>query len=135
MNTQLAITAATQLLMAKTFAGQRLGLPFGHDIFLLETQVAGIYYHQADIAVPSLRVGETLILRREPANPHDPLAAEILAMGGLKLGYIPRHCNPVLARLMDAGKQLLATLASIDAESRRSTGGMPELRLNISLRD
>ena len=135
MSTQLTITTTTQQLMAKTFERQKLDLPLGRDIFLLETHVAGLPYHQANIAVPSLVVGGSLILRREPANPHDELAIEILAREGLKLGYVPRHRNPVLARLMDAGKQLLATVASIGADSRYATDEMPDVRLNISLRD
>lgn len=135
MSTQLTITAATQQLMAKTFERQKLDLPLVRDIFLLETHVAGLPYHQAHVAVPSLVIGESLILRREPTNPHDELAIEILAAGGLKLGYVPRHRNPVLARLMDAGKQLLATVASIGTDSRYATDEMPDVRLNISLRD
>ena len=135
MNTYLTAASATRQLMAKTFAGERLALPFGRDIFLLETHVAGLRYHQAGMAVPSLMVGAALTLRREPANPYDELAIEILAADGLKLGYIPRHRNPVLARLMDAGKQLLASVASIGVESRWDCDGMAEVRLNILLRD
>lgn len=135
MTTELTVTTFTQHLMAKTFDRQRLSLPFGRDIFLLETHVAGLAYHQANTAVPGLAVGQSLTLRREPANPHDTLAIEILALSGLKLGYIPRHRNPVLARLMDAGKQLLASVESIGADSRYTTNDMPDIRLNISLRD
>ncbi|MDP2795781.1 MAG: HIRAN domain-containing protein [Sulfurisoma sp.] len=135
MNTQITVTGAAQQLMAKTFALQKVSLPFGRDIFLLETHVAGLRYHQAEIAVPKLAVGQSLALRREPANPHDELAIEIIAATGLKLGYIPRHRNPVLARLMDAGKQLLAAVASIGADSRYSAAELPDIRLRISMRE
>lgn len=60
--------------MAKTFARQNVGLPLGRDLFLIETHVAGMSYHQANLAVPTLVVGTPLTLRREPANPHDELA-------------------------------------------------------------
>jgi len=135
MSTTLTVTNTTQQLMTKTFADRKPGLPFGRDIFLLETHVAGLLYHQAGIAVPNLVIGESLILRREPANPYDDLAIVVLAAGGLKLGYIPRHRNPVLARLMDAGKLLIASVASLDADSRYASDEMPEVRLNISLRE
>lgn len=135
MTTELTVATFTQHLMAKTFDRQRLALPFAHDIFLLETHVAGLAYHQAKTAVPGLAVGQSLTLRREPANPYDKLAIEILAASGLKLGYIPRHRNPVLARLMDAGKQLLASVESIGADARYTTNDLPDIRLNISLRD
>jgi hypothetical protein len=97
--------------------------------------VAGLLYHQAEFAVPNLVVGDLLILRREPANPYDDLAIAILAAGGLKLGYIHRRRNPVLARLMDAGKLLIASVASLDADSRYASDELPEVRLNISLRE
>ena len=135
LNTQLTVTTTTQQLMAKTFNCQAISLPFGRDIFLLETHVAGLAYHQITQALPDLAVGQALILRREPSNLHDPLAIEILTGGGLKLGYVPRHRNPVLARLMDAGKQLLATVESIGTDARYSTEYQPDLRLNIILRD
>lgn len=135
MSTELIVTSTTQQLMAKTFEHQAISLPFGRDIFLLETHVAGLAYHQISQALPDLAVSKALTLRREPSNPHDPLAIEILTAGGLKLGYVPRHRNPVLARLMDAGKQLLATTASIGADERYSTQSQPDVRLNISLRD
>lgn len=135
MTTQLTVITTTRQLMERTFDRQAVSLPFGRDIFLLETHVAGLSYHQAKIALPNLRVGESLTLRREPANPHDELAIEILAPGGLKLGYIPRQRNPVLARLMDAGKLLFATVASIDADSRYAAEDMSEIRLKVSLRD
>jgi hypothetical protein len=121
--------------MEKTLDRQAVSLPFGRDIFLLETHVAGLHYHQARTALPNLLPGQLLILRREPANPHDELAIEILASDALKLGYIPRQRNPVLARLMDAGKQLFAAVASIDAASRYAAEDMPEIRLKVSLRE
>lgn len=135
MTTNLIVTTTTQQLMAKTFDRQAISLPFGRDIFLLETHVAGLAYHQMAQALPDLAVGKSLTLRREPSNTHDPLAIEILTAGGLRLGYVPRYRNPVLARLMDAGKHLIATVASIGADARYSTDEQPDIRLNISLRD
>ena len=135
MSTELTVSSTTQHLMAQTFGRQNIILPFGRDIFLLETHVAGLPYHQASVALPQLSPGSQLTLRREPANTHDELAIEILAVDGLKLGYIPRHRNTVLARLMDAGKQILATVASIGADARYTTDTLPDLRLNISLRE
>lgn len=135
MSTQLTVAAATQQLMARTFADRTVDLPLGGDIFLLETHVAGLPYHQASEALERLQAGDPLVLRREPTNSHDDLAIEILAVGGQKLGYVPRFRNPVLARLMDAGKDLFAIVAIIDANSRYALDGLPEIRLKISLRD
>jgi len=69
-------------------------------------------------------------LRRELAALIEAIE-EMRTGGGLTLGHIPRHRNPVLARLMDAGKQLLATVAAIDAGSRYASDGLPEIRLSV----
>lgn len=106
-------------------------------LFLIETHVAGLAYYQAMTALSDLAPGQSLILRREPTNPHDELAIEVFR-GDLKLGYVPRFRNPVLARLMDADKPLVAEVASVvhlgEAPTRPRAYG-PEVRFRIVLRD
>lgn len=86
--------------------------PTTPPLFLLETHVAGTAYYQADEVRENLRVGQPLMLAREPANPHDALAIEVFTPEGAKLGYVPRIRNPPFARLMDAGRTVLARLAA-----------------------
>jgi hypothetical protein len=81
---------------------------------LLETYVAGGMYHDAEEALPGLGRGTPLRLRREPTNPHDPLAVEVLTETGLKLGYLPRAVNREPARLMDRGCTLRAGVAKAE---------------------
>lgn len=81
------------------------------DLGLL--QLAGHLYHHADSAWPTLRPGQRLTLRREPWNRHDPCAVAVCA-GPDKLGYIPRHESAAVARLLDAGTPLRATIARLD---------------------
>lgn len=135
MSTEMAVASVSGLLMAKTFSDARPQLPFQQDIFLLETHVAGLQYHQARAALKGLKESAPLKLRRETKNEHDALAIGIFTGDGQKLGYVPRHRNPVLARLMDAGKTLIASVKRIDAESRYVVDGIPEIRLDISLRE
>ena len=59
------------------------------ELLLKETYVAGTRYYEADRVVPALVFGESLVLRREPDNPYDALAIEILTRTGSKLGYVP----------------------------------------------
>lgn len=96
------------LLQAHLHAGGGLAAPFAKEIFLLETQVAGTSHFSSRENEPTLAVNDSLILRRELNNPHDPLAILILTESGEKLGYVPRDRNEILARLMDAGKFLFA---------------------------
>lgn len=82
-------------------------------LLLIETHIAGIRYYEAEAVREALRVGEALRLRRQPDNPHDELAVEVLTMGGAKLGYVPRIANPPFARLLDAGHGVQARLSAI----------------------
>ena len=94
-----------------------LPVPFQQDIFLQECHVAGTM-HIDDILVKAkdVAVGTSLVLRREPANEHDELAILVETADGEKLGYVPRKHNPILARLMDAGKLLTAKVVHKELE-------------------
>lgn len=130
MTTNLPSLAITQQLMQQTLTGKAITLPFARDIFLLETHIAGMNYHQAAQLASPCEAGQILILRREPSNPYDDLAIAVLTLADEKLGYVPRHRNPVLARLMDAGKRLRVSVAKTGEWQ-----GVPEIRINISLQD
>ncbi len=82
-------------------------------ILLLETPIAGTAYYDAARLLTGLAAGQRLTLRRQPDNPYDALAIEILVPGQGKLGYVPRLHNQPLARLMDAGKILHADIVHL----------------------
>ncbi|MGZ8908323.1 MAG: HIRAN domain-containing protein [Methylobacter sp.] len=113
MTDLLPISTLTQQLMQRTLQKTAIALPFAQDIFLLETHIAGLRYYEIKQLAEPLQVTASLILRREPGNSYDGLAIEVISISGLKLGYVPQHRNPVLARLMDAGKTLVAEVVSI----------------------
>jgi len=83
---------------------------------LLTTFIAGYQYHAGPSLEEELRVGEPLTLVREPENPHDPFAVR-LDWQGRNLGYLPRNENAEIARLLDAGEALVASIAGIDREA------------------
>ena len=91
--------------------------PFAREVFLLECVVAGTAFRSVKTVEPQLKAGAMLALKREPTNPHDPLAIMVLAETGHHLGYVPRAKNEALARLMDAGKILFAKLEAKDWQS------------------
>lgn len=142
-----AIDFTTQLL-ARTFQRDVMPMPFARDIFLIETHIAGLQYYQAKEIKEDLQPKVSLKLQREPHNAHDSMAIEVLTLDNIKLGYVPRHRNVILARLMDAGKLLVAELAEIVKDEvdedddyeywsdGLSLDGYPdEIRLRILLRD
>ena len=85
--------------------------PYSEDVFLLRTIVAGTT-HVVGIEElePFLLPGDRLKLIRVPGNPSDPNAIKIYTRDQVKVGYVPRRDNQILARLMDAGKLLYASI-------------------------
>ena len=85
--------------------------PYSEDILLLSTFAAGTT-HVAGIEElePCLQPGDRVKLVRVPDNPSDPNAIKLYTRDGVKLGYVPRQENQILARLMDAGKLLYAVI-------------------------
>ncbi|MGE4528808.1 MAG: HIRAN domain-containing protein, partial [Rhodospirillaceae bacterium] len=103
------ISAATRQRIEGLVAAQTAARPL-----LLETYVAGGMYYDAAEILRRLAWGTPLRLRREPANPHDPLAIEVLTESGLKLGYLPRAVNREPAEAMDRGGALRAGVVKAD---------------------
>lgn len=56
----------------------------------------------------SISAGDALVLKREPENGFDSLAIRVETADGVNVGYVPREKNGILARLMDAGKLIVA---------------------------
>ena len=105
--------------------------PYSREILLIETQVAGTTHVLGiEEVAPFLTEGETLTLKRVPDNPSDPWAIKVFNADGFKLGYVPRGDNLILARLMDAGKELFARLTE-----KIWNGQWLRLRIQIFLRD
>lgn len=77
-----------------------------------QCQLAGFQHHDGEELWDYLTVGDSLELRREPGNPHDPNAIRIDWLGR-KLGYLPRAQNQAANMLMDQGKPLEARICRL----------------------
>ncbi len=87
--------------------------PLTKEIHLFDSFVAGTT-HLADSSVLStVKVGDRLSLMRED-NKFDSNAVMILTGEKKKLGYVPEKDNLIFARLMDAGKLLIAKITKIE---------------------
>ena len=62
-------------------------------------------------------------LVREPDNPHDSNAIRV-EIGGLYLGYVPRHIAKDLAAEIDAGKRYIALFANRNEHPLFDTVGL-----------
>jgi hypothetical protein len=81
--------------------------------------VAGAGAHHAEaLATDAVAPGGTLVLRRDPDNPHDPNAIQVHPSdGGDQVGWVPRELAVELAPELDSGRPWAAVVLR---EHRRS---------------
>lgn len=103
--------------------------PMVTEIHLFDTYVAGTTYLADTTPLGTIAVGDKLSLLREQ-NKFDVNAIVIRSEDGAKLGYVPEKDNVVFARLMDAGKMLIARIKSITLK-----GTMMQIAIGIYLVD
>ncbi|MGE0809255.1 MAG: HIRAN domain-containing protein [Immundisolibacter sp.] len=94
----------------------------------LELPLAGLRHHRAAAIWPFLKPGLELRLRREAWNHHDPQAVAVYYRQE-KLGYLPRTDNATIARWLDQGRALRASIAALGADAER--GGRVLLRVQL----
>lgn len=95
---------------------QPLGAGITTHILLQDSPLAGFQYHEGKRMWPRMKVGDALILVREPDNPHDARAVRVEWQGHM-IGYVPRRENADVARFMDRGQTLTARISRL-AEGR-----------------
>ena len=107
---------------------------FDRQIFLDEVHVAGVtHIKNIKTYVKKLKVGDRLTLLREPKNEYDELAVLVKDEKGHKLGYVPKRCNSVIARLLDAGKRLYAVIDDIDLDEDVNVDQLSGIPWNLLL--
>jgi HIRAN domain len=82
------------------------------EIVVQVSLTAGLRYHDARAVWDQMKEGESLVLVREPENPHDMNAVRV-DWKGHPLGYIPRTENAAVARQMDRGTKLQARITKL----------------------
>lgn len=74
--------------------------------------MAGFQYHEAKALWEQMKVGDPLVLVREPDNPHDAKAVRV-DWNGHTLGYVPRAENTAVSRQLDRGNRLEARIVRL----------------------
>lgn len=87
--------------------------PLSKEILLFDSYIAGTSHIEDESVFDTLNQDDKLTLRREN-NKFDENAILVLDSQGRKLGYIPEKDNIIFARLMDAGKLLIAKVKDMD---------------------
>lgn len=119
--------------MLSTITASPLGeliKPLQNEILLFDSYIAGTTHIKDETVFDDLKEGNKLALQRELDNRFDENAILVLDEKGQKLGYIPEKDNIVFARLMDAGKYLIAKVEDIE-----NKGSFRKISINIYLVD
>ena len=86
--------------------------PLANEVHLFDTFVSGTAYADIEI-IKNLKLNDVLSLQRE-INKFDENSIIVKTDNNEKIGYIPEKDNVIFARLMDAGKKLIAKITSIN---------------------
>lgn len=82
-------------------------------LLIQNSPLAGSQYYALGEFWGEIRVGDRLVLVREPDNRHDRHAIRV-EWRGHQLGYVPRAENRAVAAAMDAGDKLSARVSSLN---------------------
>lgn len=76
---------------------------------LLQTNIAGYQYYNGKKVEKYFNKGDLLKLKLQEDNPYDSNAVEIYFQD-VKIGYLPRYDNEVIANLLREEKQIYAKI-------------------------
>ena len=85
------------------------------------TRVAGVTFNGRQAFIACLRVGDPLVLRREPINLYDRNAIRVERLNGQQIGYLNRHLAAQLAPFFDNYGQIVP--ASVQCLTGSGQGG------------
>ena len=109
-----------------------LPVPFEQTVFLTDCHLAGTEEID-DILVKTQDVdaGTPLVLKRAATvDAADARAVSVETSSGTCLGYVPRRYGAVMARLMDAGKQLNAKVVG-----KKLEGHWLDITISIEMKE
>ena len=104
------------VLCLTLFASSAFATEVSGQLLLQDSPLAGFQFHAGKKLWPQMRVGDRLMLVREPNNVHDRLAIRV-EWKNQAIGYVPRRENSDVARLLDHDVKLIARISRL-AESR-----------------
>jgi hypothetical protein len=81
-------------------------------VLVQNSPLAGSQYYALSTVWGEIRLGDKLLLKREPENRHDANAIRV-EWNGKQLGYVPRAENRALAAAMDRGERVEARVATL----------------------
>jgi single-stranded-DNA-specific exonuclease len=85
------------------------------------TKLVGVSYEGRQDTIAGLKLGEELMLERQPQNPYDPNAIAV-RYGALQLGFIRKEIAKHIAPHIDAGARYRARIESLTGGGAKNRG-------------
>lgn len=89
---------------------------------VLFTKVAGVTFEGRQEVVAQLSVGEEVLLRRQPDNPADPHAVQVVRKDGAVVGYLSSPLAGRVAPQLDRGARYRATVVAVTGGGEKNLG-------------
>ncbi len=107
------------------------------EIIISDFEVVGTGYEGRSDRIEHLRSGDTVVLKREPNNAHDPGAIGVYNKQGASLGHLSRSFTETASFLLDNGyvEIIKATVNTVIPKSQRSARAKSaKLSVDITLK-
>ncbi len=86
------------------------------------SKLVGVTFDNRQEVIPTLDIGEELVILREPENPYDTNAIRILTQDGRDVGHIRREIAAHIAPLIDAGTKYRCIVTAVTGGGDHSYG-------------
>ena len=103
--------------------------PLTREIHLFDSFVSGVLNIKDKTILKELKEGDRLVLKRVDTK-FDSYTIDIYTEQQVKIGHIPEKDNVIFARLMDAGKLLIARISELKTDR-----SVPVIAIRIYLVD
>ncbi len=95
------------------FKGADMNIEYLDDFY-----IAGAKYYQLPWVLDELKIGDDVVLKPQPDNKYDNNAIEIYYQD-YKLGFVPRHNNQCLSKLLIAGVNIITKISVLKLYSEQ----------------
>jgi single-stranded-DNA-specific exonuclease len=95
----------------------------------LETKVVGMTFERRQSVVALLKVGEEVLLIREPDNPYDKNAIKVVRQNGQQFGFLNRYLAAMVSTMLDHyGRPISAVVSEL------GSGFYPDSSLGVRVK-
>ena len=81
---------------------------------VIKDYITGWRHYDGDRALPALKPGDILQLKRQPSNPYDKFAVEIFTSNSAKLGFVSRAYSNIVSTAIADKKVVICSIIAIN---------------------